>query len=113
MNATPQQEQTAVAGPAPATLREPHLSHVPTPARLRTLSVEHAAFALALNTRDYQLLYLLGRGHSDMQIARKFGVALSTAQNYLHDLKVKTRMSRLSLAVMGYQILGDQIDAAA
>lgn len=100
-------EQAAAAtGPATAHPPEPHRSLAPLPAQLRHLSVEHAALLMELKASDIQLLEHLGRGRRASEIARRTCVSVNTVMNRITKLQVKTRMSFLQLAVLGYQLLG-------
>lgn len=74
--------------------------------RLHSLSVEHAAIALNITRQDLQLVTLLGLGLSDREIARRMAVSMGATKMRLRSLRDRTRMSRLSLAVLGYQLSG-------
>lgn len=79
------------------------------------LSVEHAAIARGLPLKDLVLVLALGRGLDNKAMARQLGVKPTTIAARIEALRQKTRMSRLSLAVLGYQLLGqpDYQDLAA
>lgn len=82
-------------------------------ATLHRLSVEHAALALSLTDREHELVALLGRGLTDKEVGNRLGLTTRTIEVYLRNLRERTRMSRLELAVLGYHLLGDQYDEAA
>lgn len=94
----------AAAGPEHAPLRETHRSHVPTPAQLRELSLEHAAIALMLSFREHELVIRLGRGLRDREIGEELGLSANTVQCYVQALMNRTALTRLSLAILGYEL---------
>ncbi|MGD0013116.1 MAG: hypothetical protein ABSD56_01635 [Bryobacteraceae bacterium] len=100
------EQSTAVnaAGPRPpaGALRPASLARP----QLQTLSVEHAALALALPPGDLRLIECLGSGLPNGAIARRMKRSPKTVKTRLHDLSRRTGMTRLSLAVMGYHLLG-------
>jgi DNA-binding NarL/FixJ family response regulator len=82
--------------------------------RLHSLSVEHAAIALKLSQKEEHLVMLLGEGLDDRRVAQRMAIEVQTMRSRLKHLKTKLRMSRLSLAILGYQLAGqcDEQDAA-
>jgi DNA-binding CsgD family transcriptional regulator len=82
---------------------------VPRRTQLRHLSIEHAAIAIELTPREMDVVTQLGTGASNSQLSRRLGISPLTGAGYIRDLKHKLRMSRLELAVLGYQLQG-QVD---
>ena len=80
--------------------------------QLHRLSVEHAELALALPAGDLRLVECLGAGLRNGAIARRMGRSPKTIKTRLHDLTHRTGMTRLSLAVMGYYLLGKHGDSS-
>jgi DNA-binding NarL/FixJ family response regulator len=84
--------------------------HAPGRPQLQLWSVEHAAIALALPARYLWLVLELGKGRANRDIARRLRIDESGVVHLVRDLKQLTRMSRLSLAVMGYLLLAGQME---
>jgi DNA-binding CsgD family transcriptional regulator len=70
------------------------------------LSVEHAAIAQELTEREMHFVLCLGRGMEVKEIAKKLGITEGGVFYHLNGLRRKTRMSRHSLGIMGYALLG-------
>jgi DNA-binding NarL/FixJ family response regulator len=76
-----------------------------------SLSVEHTALSLSLTTHEYAVLIGLGRGLGDAQIACKGNLTLRYVSRAVRRLRHRfgepgEPVSRLWLAVMGYQLAG-------
>lgn len=98
----PTAAHAAGAGPPAGALRPASLARP----QLQMLSVEHAALALALPLGDLRLIECLGSGLGTGAIARRMGRSPKTIKTRLQRLMQRTAMTRLSLAVMGYRLLG-------
>lgn len=99
-------QQTAVAAAGEDAPPGANTSEAFSRPQLHNLSIEHASIALALTSRELQLVELIGAGLVASQIAKRLEVASCTATTYVRDLKSKTRMNKLELAIMGYQLRG-------
>ena len=102
------EQAAAVAPPARQTPSATHADTGAPAAQLRNLSVEHAAIALKLSRREREIVLCLGRGMSDKEMATSLVLAKETIRAYVSTLYEKTRMTRLSLAVLGYQLRGQE-----
>src|ERR1044072_5979601 len=86
-----QVEQTAVDASQP----DPRSAARPVPVlagvQLRNLSIEHAAIAIEVSDEDRSFVIALAKG-------------MRLPSNRVTALKKRTRMSRVQLAVLGYQL---------
>jgi hypothetical protein len=70
------------------------------------LSVEHRAIAEMLSDREWDILMALGKGWSESAMRHRLKLTKDQVRWCLAGLKERTRMSRLSLSVMGYMLSG-------
>lgn len=101
-------EQTAVAASQPDPPLPGNSGAVRAGMQLHALSVEHAAIVTQLEARQLDLVMHLGRGARDREIVRSMGMSIGLVRRELRVLMGATRMSRLSLAVLGYRLAGQE-----
>src|ERR1035437_2379172 len=74
--------------------------------QLRMSSVEYAALVLSLAPRELRVIECLVLGMRNGAMGRHMGRSPKTVKSHLRDVTRRTGMTRLSLAVMGYRLLG-------
>lgn len=66
---------------------------------------------LILTNREQQILHLIGQGFTNKQISRQLSISESTAENHIHHIYTKLRISnRAQAAAQSMQMILAQQD---
>ena len=71
---------------------------------LLNLSTEHAAIYSGLSKREKILVYCMGRGMQDKDIAQACDLKYGTVKAMISNLRHKVRYNRIELAALGYML---------